>query len=200
MTPLVAFVAAMAVAGVDAVQVRERDWPDARLLRVTRAAVGAVQGSTCRVLVNERAHVAVAADAHGVHLRGTGMPVRRVRLAWPTGLLIGRSVHLGDDDADVDGADMVMFGMVFPSGSKAPDAPVAGLRGAGRLGAPARHGTGRGRRGHRGRSLRGGARDAGACGIAGIDLFVRAWQQGPSALAAVVREIHAVFRDRERAE
>jgi thiamine monophosphate synthase len=43
-------------------------------------------------------------------------------------------------------------------------------------------------------------RDAGACGIAGIDLFVRAWQQGPSALAAVVREIHAVFRDRERAE
>ena len=71
---LVAFVAAMAAAGVDAVQVRERDWPDARLLRVTRAAVSAVQGSTCRVLVNERAHVAVAAGAHGVHLRGTGMP------------------------------------------------------------------------------------------------------------------------------
>ena len=43
-------------------------------------------------------------------------------------------------------------------------------------------------------------RDAGACGIAGIGLFVRAWQQGPSALAAVVREVHAVFRDRERAE
>ncbi len=46
---LVAFVAAMATAGVDAVQVRERDWPDARLLRVTRAAVerGAGQHVSC---------------------------------------------------------------------------------------------------------------------------------------------------------
>ena len=196
---VVAFVAAMAGAGVDAVQVREREWPDARLLRVTRAAVDALRGSTCRVLVNERAHVAVAADAHGVHLRGTGMPVRRVRLAWPTRLLIGRSVHIGDVDADVDGADMVMFGMVFPSGSKAPDTPVAGL--------PALAGWAD-RPGMAPVVAVGGigvercaaVRDAGASGIAGIDLFVRAWQQGPSALAAVVREVHAVFRNRERAE
>ena len=196
---LVAFVAAMATAGVDAVQVRERDWPDARVLRVTRAAVSAVRGSACRVLVNERAHVAVAAAAHGVHLRGTGMPVRRVRSAWPERLLIGRSVHPGDDDADAAGADMVMFGTVFASGSKAADTPVAGLPAltawADRPGmAPvvAIGGIGVDRCA--------AVRDAGACGIAGIGLFVQAWQQGPSALAAVVREVHAVFRDRERAE
>src|SRR5688572_16583675 len=94
---LVAFVESMAVAGVDAVQLRERDWPDGRSLRVTREACRVVQGSPCRVFVNERAHVAVAAGAHGVHLRGTGMPVRRVRQAWPSGLLIGRSMHVGDD-------------------------------------------------------------------------------------------------------
>ena len=196
---VVSFAAAMAAAGVDAVQVREREWPDARLLRVTRAAVGAVQGSTTRVLVNERAHVAVAAAAHGVHLRGTGMPVSRVRLAWPSRLLIGRSVHRGDDDADAAGADMVMFGMVFPSGSKAPDAPVAGLAAlatwVGKPGVAPVVAVG-----GIGVAQCAAVRDAGACGIAGIGLFAQAWQRGPLALAAVVRDVHAVFRDRERAE
>ena len=95
-TRLVAFVAAMAAAGVDAVQVRERDWPDGRLVRVTRAARAAVAGSPCRLFVNDRAHVAVAAGAHGVHLRGDGMPATRVRRTWPSTLLIGRSMHVGD--------------------------------------------------------------------------------------------------------
>ena len=196
---VVAFAAAMAAAGVDAVQVRERDWPDARLLRVTRAIVGAVHGSAARVLVNERAHVAVAAAAHGVHLRSTGMPVSRVRVAWPSRLLIGRSVHPGDDDANAVGADMVMFGMVFPSGSKAPDTPVAGVVALaswtsrpGMAPVVAVGGIGV--------DECAAVRAAGACGIAGIGLFARAWQQGPSALSAVVREVHAVFRDREWAE
>lgn len=196
---VVAFAAAVAAAGVDAVQVRERDWPDGRLLRVARATVDAVQGSACRVLVNERAHVAVAAEAHGVHLRSTAMAVQRVRSAWPARLLIGRSVHIGDDVSDAAMADMVMFGMVFPSGSKGPDAPVAGL---GALAAW----SGQPRMapvvavGGIGVEHCAAVRDAGACGIAAIGLFTRAWQEGPSALAAVVREVHAVFRDRERAE
>jgi thiamine-phosphate pyrophosphorylase len=196
---VVRFVAAMAAAGVDAVQVRERDWPDARVLRVTRACVDAVQGSTCRVLVNERAHVALAASAHGVHLRGTGMPVRRVRLAWPERLLIGRSVHLGDDQADAAEADMVMFGMVFPSASKAPGAPAAGLPALAAWSA---------RPGMSPVVAVGGievdrcaaVREAGACGVAAIELFAGAWHQGPSVLAAVVREVHEVFGDRERPE
>jgi len=196
---VVAFAAAAAAAGVDAVQVRERDWPDGRLLRVTRAAVDAVQGSGCRVLVNEHAHVALSAGAHGVHLRGTAMAVRRVRSAWPAGLLIGRSVHVGDEMADAAAADMVMFGMVFASGSKAPDAPVAGLSAlAAWAGSPGMAPV----------VAIGGidvdrcvaVRNAGACGVAGIGLFTQAWLQGPSALAEVVREVHAVFPDRERAQ
>ena len=124
---VVAYVAAMAAAGVDAVQVRERDWSDARLLRVSRAARDVVAGSACRVFVNERAHVGVAAGVHGVHLRGDAMPSVRVRQVWPSGLLIGRSMHVGDAGDDATGSDMVMFGTVFPSVSKAPDAPVAGV-------------------------------------------------------------------------
>lgn len=196
---LVAFVGAVAAAGVDAVQVRERDWADARLLRVTGAALAAVQGSRCRVFVNERAHVAIAAGAHGVHLRGNGVPAVRVRRVSPPALLIGRSVHVGDDVAVADGTDVVLFGTVFPSVSKSPVAPVAGLpaltdwtRRPGMVAVVAVGGIDLDRCAS--------VHEAGADGVAGIDVFARAWHQGASSLASLVQEIHAVFRDRERAE
>ena len=66
---MVAYVAAAAAAGVDAVQVRDRAADDRHLLRLVRQIVEALAGSGCRVLVNERAHVAWAAGADGVHLR-----------------------------------------------------------------------------------------------------------------------------------
>jgi thiamine-phosphate pyrophosphorylase len=196
---VVAFVVALAEAGVDAVQVRERDWPDGRLLEVARSARRAVAGSRCRVFVNERAHVAVAAGAHGVHVRGDGMPVARVRRAWPEGLLIGRSMHVGDAPADAQGADVVMFGTVFPSASKGPDAPVVGVTAladwTGQPGMPPVVAVG-GIEAQRCESVR----RAGASGVAGIELFVRAWEQGTTSLASLVAEIHAVFRDGERAQ
>ena len=169
---LVVFAGAMATAGIDAVQLRERDWSDARLLRVARSIRAALTGSTCRLLVNERAHVASAARAHGVHLRGDGMPATRVRRAWPSGLLIGRSMHVGDLPSGAEGTDVVMFGTVFPSVSKGPDAPVAGLtalatwtRQPGMVSVVAVGGVDVDRC-----AL---IREAGACGVAGIDLFIR---------------------------
>jgi thiamine-phosphate diphosphorylase len=196
---LVAFVAAVAAAGVDAVQVRERDWADGRLLRVTRAVCEAVRHTRCRVLVNERAHVAWAAGAHGVHLRSTGMPAARLRAVQPAGQLVGRSVHVEDVAAVASGTDYVLFGTVFPSASKAADAPVAGLPAlaewAGRRGMAPVVGVG-GIDVARCEAVR----DAGACGIAGIDLFASAYARGLAALAATVRDIHAVFGHGERAE
>lgn len=196
---VIGLVAAMAAAGVDAVQVRERDWPDARLLDVVRAARVAVAGSRCRVFVNERAHVAVAAAVDGVHLRGDAMAAARVRQVWPSGLLIGRSMHVGDEPAAADAVDMVMFGTVFPSASKDAGAPVAGIaaladwiRQPGMAPVVAVGGIDVDRCP--------AVQQAGACGVAGIDLFVRAWQRGAVPLAALVADIHAVFRDGERAE
>ena len=196
---LVAFVGAVATAGVDAVQVRERDWDDRRLLQVTRAACEAARHTRCRVLVNERAHVAWAAGADGVHLRGDGMPAGRLRAVQPAGRLIGRSVHAADDAAVAEGTDYVLFGTVFPSGSKPPGAPVAGLAAlatwVSRAGASPVVAVG-------GVDLARceAVRQAGACGVAGIDLFASAYARGGAALAAMVRDIHAVFGDGERAE
>ena len=116
--------------GVDVVQVRERDLDDSHLLVLVREVVAAVSGTSTRVLVNDRADVAIAAGAHGVHLRGDSPRASRVRAIVPAGFLVGRSVHsLVEIDAAVaDGAsDYLMFGTVFPSAGKPQGHRVAGV-------------------------------------------------------------------------
>jgi thiamine-phosphate diphosphorylase len=117
-------------AGVDVIQVRERDLPDRTLTALVRQIVEVAGGSKTRVLVNDRADIAIVAGAAGVHLRGDSPSAWRVREMIPGGFLIGRSVHsLADVDAAVagGGCDYLMFGTVFPSEGKPEGHPVAGL-------------------------------------------------------------------------
>jgi thiamine-phosphate pyrophosphorylase len=127
---LVARAAAAARAGVDVIQLRERDLPDRELAALARTIVAAVAGTPARVLVNDRADIAIAAGASGVHLRGDSAPASRIRAMVPGGFVIGRAVHSLDDvDAAVagGGADYLLFGTVFPSEGKPDGHPVAGL-------------------------------------------------------------------------
>jgi thiamine-phosphate pyrophosphorylase len=116
-------------AGVDVVQVRERDLPDRALATLVAAVVARAAGSGARVLVNDRADVAIAAGAAGVHLREDSVPAPRARAIAPAGFVIGRSVH---DTAGVRGAteaggcDYLLFGTVFQSPGKPAGHPVAG--------------------------------------------------------------------------
>jgi thiamine-phosphate pyrophosphorylase len=103
---------------------------DAALLALVRAIVKATAGTAARVVVNDRADIAVLAGAAGVHLRGDSPAASRVRPMTPPAFLIGRSVHsLAEIDAAVadGGCDYLMFGTVFPSAGKPDGHPVAGL-------------------------------------------------------------------------
>ena len=114
-------VAAAANAGVDLVQVRERDLDGGPLLRLIERCLEAVGATHTRVLVNDRLDVALAAGAHGVHLRGDSMPASRARDIAPPGFLIGRSVHTLDEALAVTaegGLDYLVFGPVFATASK----------------------------------------------------------------------------------
>jgi len=120
-------------AGVDVIQVREPDLPDAQLAVLVRTMNA---GSTARVLVNDRADIAIVAGAAGVHLRGDSAPASRVRAMAPVGFLIGQSVHsLAQVDAAVadGGCDYLLFGTVFPSAGKPDGHHVAGLDGLARV-------------------------------------------------------------------
>ena len=128
LTGVVMRVGAAARAGVQLVQVRERDLDGGALADLVSACVAAVRGTATRVLVNDRLDVALAADAHGVHLRAASLSARRVRQQAAPGFLVGRSVH---DPGEIVAAnrerslDYLLFGTVWPTRSK-PGAPTTG--------------------------------------------------------------------------
>jgi thiamine-phosphate diphosphorylase len=118
-----------AAGGVQLIQIRERDLGGLALFELSRRAVDAVRGSNARVIINDRVDVALAARAHGVHLRGQSFTASRVRPFVPAGFLIGQSVHSVDEAASpaMQAADYLLFGNVFETASK-PGRPAAGLR------------------------------------------------------------------------
>lgn len=125
---LVDRIGAAARAGVQLVQIRQPGFEARALTELTAAGVAAVRGTRTRVVVNDRVDVALAAGAHGVHLRSDSMPAARVRAAVGPGFLIGRSVHAVEEAraaAGDGGLDYVIYGTVFATGSK-PGARAAG--------------------------------------------------------------------------
>jgi thiamine-phosphate diphosphorylase len=106
-------------AGVDLIQIRELDLEASALLSLAAGVADMARDTPTRVVVNDRVDVAIAAGAHGVHLRGDSIPPDRARSMMPAGFLIGRSVH-GADEAVLAAlaADYVMAGTVFPTPSK----------------------------------------------------------------------------------
>ena len=124
----IARVSAAARAGVHLVMVRERDLEAGPLTALVAGCVEAVHGTRARVVVNERLDVALAAGAHGVHLRGDSIPAARARTIVPPAFLIGRSVHAVSEAmsaADAGGLDYLLFGTVFETLSK-PGRSAAG--------------------------------------------------------------------------
>jgi len=120
-------VAAAIEGGVNAVQVREKDLPEAELLALTRRIV-AIAAGRAFVTVNGRPRVALAARAEGVHA-GEDLPItRELKRRLRDRLLIGRSVHdlAGATAAAHDGAGYLVLGTIFPSRSH-PGGETGGL-------------------------------------------------------------------------
>jgi thiamine-phosphate diphosphorylase len=118
-------VALAADASIDLVQVREPDLPTRTLDEWVGRFLDVVGSRETRIVVNDRLDVALAAGAHGVHLKDRPIVIERIRTAAPRGFLVGRSIH-SPEQADDAGADYLVFGTVFPTRSK-PDVPPAGL-------------------------------------------------------------------------
>jgi thiamine-phosphate pyrophosphorylase len=116
---LTGVVRAAALAGVDFVQLREKDLDGGALAQLARGILAAVARTSTRLLVNARVDVALAAGACGVQLPEDGLPVRVVRRAHPE-LLVGASCHSLEAAlrAEGDGASFVMLGPIFPTPGK----------------------------------------------------------------------------------
>jgi thiamine-phosphate pyrophosphorylase len=116
--PLVEAVAEAIEGGVNIVQLREKDLPGAELLQLARQLRG-ICGQRALFLVNDRVDVALLAGADGVHLPENGLPVAACRQLLPASMTVGRSVHSVNAarQAELDGADYLVAGTLFPSPS-----------------------------------------------------------------------------------
>ncbi len=134
---LSAIVRRILAAGIDWVQIREKDLPGRALAKLAREAVVAASPAS-RILVNGHMDIAVAARAGGLHLGETSLPIAEVthwlRVPGPNrpatkNFFVGASTHsLGSArDAERDGADYIFFGPVFATPSKAAFGAPQGL-------------------------------------------------------------------------
>lgn len=116
-------------AGVDWLQVREKDLPDGVLFATLRTLVPEGRRFGVPVLLNGRPDLALAAGAAGVHLPSDGLPVARVRESFPRPFMIVRSCHRLEEvlRAAEEGADAATLGPVFPTPSKAAFGDPMGL-------------------------------------------------------------------------
>jgi thiamine-phosphate pyrophosphorylase len=128
-TRILSLISAAVAARLSLVQIREKNLNARVLYQLTLRAATLTQGSATRLLVNDRADIARAAGADGVHLTTHSLNARDLRRAFGTHLLIGVSTHsLAEARAAREsGADFATFGPIFETPSKRIYGPPAGL-------------------------------------------------------------------------
>ncbi len=133
---LLATAVAAARAGVDLIQVREKDLSARELETLTRELMRELQSfPQTRLLVNSRTDVAIAAGAHGVHLPANEISVSEARVVFSkAGVdrpIIAVSCHTTAEieRAESHGADFAVLGPIFEKeGKRIPAAGLAVLR------------------------------------------------------------------------
>jgi thiamine-phosphate pyrophosphorylase len=144
MDPLLDKIDLLAAAGIDWIQLREKDLSGKHSASLTREALKRVSKqaghskSATRIIVNDRLDVALAEQAAGVHLGENSLPVeeaKRLLLAYPAAqtlahkFLVGVSCHSLEaaKSAAAAGADYLYFGPIFATPSKAAYGAPHGL-------------------------------------------------------------------------
>lgn len=120
----------LAEAGVHWVQLRSKLATSAALLEETRRLLAVLPEET-RLVVNDRADVALLAGAVGVHVGQDDLPASEARKILGPRRLIGLSTHTPEqlEAARQEPVDYVAFGPIFSTTTKSDTEPVVGLEG-----------------------------------------------------------------------
>jgi thiamine-phosphate pyrophosphorylase len=121
------FAEAVCGAGVDVIQLRDKQAEAVPLLEAAAALRAATDRHGALLAVNDRADVALAAAADVLHLGQEDLPMGWARRMVGDGMLLGRSTHDLEQarDAIAEGWDYFAVGPVYPTATK-PGRPAVG--------------------------------------------------------------------------
>jgi len=125
------FAGDLRAAGVGLVQYRDKNGSPQEILRAASILREAMAGSGCKLILNDRADIAVLANFDGVHVgQGDLSPADARRVVGPD-RIVGVSTHTDEQVriADQSCADYIAIGPVFATGTKLNSDPVVGLDG-----------------------------------------------------------------------
>lgn len=117
------FVRSFAMPGVKLVQLRCKGISDRAFYEVASGVAATLRGLGLSLIINDRADIAAAVQADGVHLGTDDLPLAAARRVLAPGSIVGRSTDTPEEArlaADA-GADYIAWGAVYPTATK-PDA------------------------------------------------------------------------------
>lgn len=114
--------------GVDMIQLRDKKSPAGEIIDEAIKLRKLAQRENVTFIINDRVDIALAVDAHGVHLGEDDLPLNLARQILGKKKIIGVSTHnlAQAREAEKKGADYISVGAVFPTLTK-PEAPVVGI-------------------------------------------------------------------------
>ncbi|MFL6333451.1 MAG: thiamine phosphate synthase [Pyrinomonadaceae bacterium] len=128
-------VARLCEGGARLLQLREKHLPAREFNAEVLEALRVARSFGVKLIVNDRADVALSAGADGVHLGQDDMPPQAARLVLGDEMMVGFSTHSVEQAIAAARlpVDYVAIGPVFDTSSKVNPDPVVGLEGVRRV-------------------------------------------------------------------
>ena len=108
--------------GADVIQLRDKTGSARQQLETARRLRPLTRAAGIPLIINDRADLAFASEADGIHLGQDDLPIQEVRRIVGPDTLIGKSTHSLDQAlaAQAEGANYIGVGPIFPTPTK-PD-------------------------------------------------------------------------------
>jgi thiamine-phosphate pyrophosphorylase len=119
---------AVIAGGCRLVQLREKEWSTRQFLALARALGDRARAAGVTFIVNDRADVALAVNADGLHVGQDDLPAPVARRLLRPEMILGVSIHSVEQarQAQAEGADYIAVGSIYPTGTK-PAFELVGL-------------------------------------------------------------------------